>query len=146
MASIIKAQFGKAALHGGLEGAEALAGQLDCNAALLTTNCDLDSLRDPEKEPVPLEVVARRAKVRPWDPRSGVGEGRGGGRSGAPHAVPRVRGRRVPSTPSPAHAGCFPRIPSPNRPMALHVAEVLAEREAVPVQRRGGRRRAGRED
>lgn len=111
LASIIKAQFGKAALHGGLEGAEALAGQLDCNAALLTTNCDLDSLRDPDKEPVPLEVVARRAKVRPWDPRSGVGEGRGGGRSGAPPRRAKGPGPACPVDSLPRACWVFPSNP-----------------------------------
>ncbi|RMZ52406.1 hypothetical protein APUTEX25_000681 [Auxenochlorella protothecoides] len=62
-ASIIKAQFGHAALKGGMQGVEALAKTLDLDAVLLAKNCDLESLRDPGSKPVPLEVAARMAQV-----------------------------------------------------------------------------------
>ncbi|KAL6785647.1 hypothetical protein ACKKBF_B01095 [Auxenochlorella protothecoides x Auxenochlorella symbiontica] len=61
-ASIIKAQFGHAALKGGMQGVEALAKTLDLDAVLLAKNCDLESLRDPGSKPVPLEVAARMAQ------------------------------------------------------------------------------------
>lgn len=92
-ASIIKAQFGHAALKGGMQGVEALAKTLDLDAVLLAKNCDLESLRDPGSKPVPLEVAARMAQVTAGGAPRGGTRVRHSPRSTACTRLPTVKGR-----------------------------------------------------
>ncbi len=86
LAALVKSQFGGArALVGGEAGAAALAEAVDLNAALMMRNADLASLRDPGKQPVLLEELAkaprRRARRAPSAhpaPRAWCGCGGGG--------------------------------------------------------------------
>lgn len=84
LASIVKAQFGDAALRGGRAGARALARALDLDATLLVVGCDLEALEDARSRPLLREVaerVVRRAKPGPLLSRLPL-PGRAGGGGG----------------------------------------------------------------